>query len=138
MVDTYILHNLEVSKPLIYEEVDVIESIDSQPFRLRLIMKDGSVMIYDDISNTVYPEREIRRESDGRLTDEEWQREFSYRLNDQLSARLMNQKTLSEKTGIGEKTISKYCRGEGMPGIHNLAKIARALRCDANQLIDFL
>ena len=141
MSNSYTLHNFELSHPYIYEHTKEITQIENQPSRLRLLMNDGRVMIYDDITHTVYTERELRGESektDRPLTDDEWQAEFAYRLNDQLRARLMNQKDLSEKTGISAVTINKYCRGEGMPGIHNLAKIARALKCDANHLIDFL
>ena len=48
----------------------------------------------------------------------------------------MNQQKLSELTGISENTISNYCVGKGLPNVHNLKKICRALKCSVYELVD--
>lgn len=70
------------------------------------------------------------------MTEQEWREEFAHRLQ-VLSYRKKryNKKQLAEASGLSEKTIGRYRRGERIPDAISLSKIARALDCSVDELI---
>ena len=86
--------------------------------RIRILSKDGG-------------ETEICE-----LNDTDTKKQFAYNLYNKIRRMGMNQQKLSELTGISENTISNYCVGKGLPNVHNLKKICRALKCSVYELVD--
>lgn len=104
------------------------EYVMTGPFELMALMADGTKYLYDKLTETY---RFLPRDSHA-LTDEEIKREFTIRFRKMMKDRRMTQKELSQLTGISEQTISKYTNGTGFPTIVNLDRIAKALKCSAD------
>lgn len=105
----------------------------------KLIVKldDGDTVIYDALVTDIYRPRPTG-DWNNPMDDETWNKEFRDRLLIQMDLRGISQVELSRRTGIGKLSIHKYVNGTGLPGIHNLVKIAKALRCSPSDLIDFI
>lgn len=54
----------------------------------------------------------------------------------QMANRGMNQRALSDRSGIGERRISDYVRGQRSPNLSNLRKVCRALGLSVDALMD--
>lgn len=72
--------------------------------------------------------------SDIFLDEDEWVKEFSYRLHKKMRMVGINQDGLSELTGISRVSINKYINGKSIPSVYNLEKIAWALNCPTSEL----
>lgn len=60
---------------------------------------------------------------------------FAERLKTLIEKSDMNQKQLSEVSGITEAAISRYLHGTRMPNMVALCKMKNALGCDWDELI---
>ena len=99
-------------------------------------ISDGSKVIFDGRNKTakhIGPRPNARTE----LSEEEWLSEFSRKLKRKLSMSNITRKELSLKTGISIGTIYRYVRGERVPDIFSIKKIARALNRETVELTDF-
>ena len=65
----------------------------------------------------------------------QWRRRFQYLLNKKMNDACIDITTLSEKTGIGVKTIYNYLGQQSTPSCWNIKKIADALGCDVEELM---
>lgn len=54
----------------------------------------------------------------------------------QMAKKEMNQKALSDRSGIGERRISDYVRGQRSPSLSNLRKLCGALGLSVDGLMD--
>lgn len=99
-------------------------------------MTDGSKVIFDALDRTAIYIKP-RTDSDAELSEEEWRKEFSRKLKRKLALRNMTQKNLAVQTDISYNSISRYSRGERTPDIFIIKKIAKALNCEAAELMDF-
>lgn len=94
-------------------------------------LEDGSVIRYNHSLNAI----RVLKEYDG--TEEEWRKEFSRRLYETMADRAIGQDLLAEKTGISQKSISKYLHCEAVPSAYVASKLAKALECTPNDLIKY-
>lgn len=94
-------------------------------------LDDGSVIFYNATEHSI---RWISKEEAEFNTEESWRREFSTRLVWLMDARSVDQKQLSQMTGISQSSISCYTRGAKVPSAYSCFVIARALNCS----LDFL
>ena len=70
------------------------------------------------------------------MTEQEWREEFAHRLQVlSYQKKHYNKKQLAEASGLSEKTIGRYRRGERTPDAISISKIARALDCNVDELI---
>lgn len=102
---------------------DAIDIYENGPFELILVMDDETRWSYYDFDNTI---RKLPKGPE--LTEEEYRYEFGIRLSDILYRLGISQGELSEMTGIGYVSISRYINGSATPSFSNASKIARALR----------
>ena len=70
------------------------------------------------------------------ITDEECRDAFAYNLSDIMKTRGFGQAALAEKTGLSKAMISKYINKQSTPTLTNLMKIAYALDCEPEELMD--
>lgn len=61
------------------------------------------------------------------MTREDWMQSFGENLNEILIHKGINQRQLSEMTGISTSTISDYINGKKMPSCEFIVKIVYAL-----------
>ena len=71
------------------------------------------------------------------LDDDELRYEFSVKLMRLMQDQYMNQRQLSEATGISSVTINHYITGRNLPDFKNLRRIANALGCSVSELTYF-
>ena len=100
---------------------------------LIMVLDDGRNALYDWMDGTVRFFQKTNSIDDENI----WRLEFARRLYKKMISRCMSQHALSELTGISWITISKYMNGKSTPSLYNAEKLARALRCDINELIKF-
>ena len=73
----------------------------------------------------------------GRVREVTWMHIFRENLTRMMIEENMNQVQLSDASGISQSTISKYLNGLQMPTAINIVNLSYALRCSADDLIDF-
>lgn len=95
---------------------------------LEIKLMDGTTVIYDDIHRSA---RNLPKDSN-RITEEEFRREFGYRLRRIMEYKHVSQLELSERTDIAQYLISDYINGKRTPSSYTLDKIAKALRCSVD------
>lgn len=61
---------------------------------------------------------------------------ISKRIKCKMNILHINQRILSERTGIPKQTISRYLNGERKPTFDMIIKIASALGCSTGDLLD--
>lgn len=65
----------------------------------------------------------------------QWRRRFQYLLNKKMSDACIDITTLSEKTGIGVKTLYNYLGQHSTPSCWYIKRIADALGCKVEELM---
>ena len=70
------------------------------------------------------------------VTDDNCREIFATNLSEFMHTRGIGQAVLSERTGLSSAMISKYLNRKSTPSITNLKKIARALDCHFDELLE--
>lgn len=101
--------------------------------------KNGQVIRFDDMDKTIYYVVEHPRDEYGdyAMNEEIYRNNFSMKLRRIMRSRGVNQKLLSESTGIKSPTLSRYMTGHNLPDLRNASRICRALDCSIEDLMDF-
>lgn len=103
---------------------------------IRLTMKDGRLLDYDIITHGLRPVRNYSASAVDEITDERCRDSFVYHVTDLMTARGFTQQTLAEYTGISKGSINKYLNKNATPSMTALRKIAHALQCRLDELLD--
>lgn len=112
---------------------DIVDWYPSGQMEIAIKTGCGKRYIYDFMSRSIY--LIFDEAEDVELSEEDFNHRFSERLYYKLIRIGMSQYDLARKTGISSIMINRYCTGKSSPGIYNLLKIAKALKCSANELI---
>ena len=111
--------------------VQRVHKYDRTTYANELIVtfNDGSKLLYNDTENTIriIPEDSIN------MSEEQFKREFGYRLKRIMFEKGVTQDDLSEKTGIAQETLSRYICGKNVPSFYKIDKIAKALDCSVDE-----
>ena len=70
------------------------------------------------------------------ITDEDCRADFAMNLREQMKTKGFGQADLSERTGLSTAIISKYLLKKSTPTITSLRKIAHALECHPDELLE--
>lgn len=103
---------------------------------IRITLDDGELLDYN-IQTRAYrfvSERNVN--SDNEITDHDCRDAFASNLAEIMTMRGYGQSILAEKTGLSPAIISKYLNRKSTPTITNLRKIARALNCLPEELLE--
>lgn len=103
---------------------------------IRIEMKDGRCLDYDNISHGIRPVKNFSPSAANEITDERCMDSFSYKLTDLMNTRGFNQETLAEYSGVSKGSINKYINKKSTPSITAFRKIAHALQCTLDELLD--
>lgn len=71
------------------------------------------------------------------MTRHQWKKEFSKRLKNRMDELCINQTELSERTGIPNNSICMYVNGKTIPQAIAIPKLAKELKLNVSDLIDF-
>lgn len=104
-------------------------------FELTIELINGDIIYYDiaDEMITKYLTKDKRKDVTD-MSDDEYRCMFSSTLKRKLYDLRMTQRDLADVTDINEMSISNYINGKTIPTFINMAKIAKALKCD---VVDF-
>ena len=123
------LDNLELYYP------DVLDKIDSWyisgSWELTLKLEDESVWIFDGRENLL---RKIEELED--ISQEVYTREFSFRLYRRMRDAGYSPESLGEKVNLSKMTIYRYLNGTTIPNGFIIMKLANALKCSPDRLLD--
>lgn len=67
----------------------------------------------------------------------EWRRCFRNKLDRLIRKNHMSNRKLAEAAGVSSATISFYRAGKSLPNAYTITRIAKALHCTTNALLDF-
>lgn len=95
------------------------------------VMNNGRKVQYDSLRDNVryLPDDPIN------MTDEEYKAEFAHRVRYAMLKEGINQLELANLSGVPQGVLSGYLSGKNMPSLSNIAKIATALHCSADEFI---
>lgn len=103
---------------------------------IRVMMRDGSMYDYDNISKSVRKVKDDRALTKDDLSDEQCRESFAYHLAEMMNIRGYTQRTLSDYTGISVGAINAYLNKTKTASATNLRRIAYALDCSIAELMD--
>ena len=69
------------------------------------------------------------------MTEVEWRAEFAKRLQRKMDRQGIDQRRLSQLTGLSEGAISKYISGQRTPKIYSVVLIAKALNSSLYEIM---
>lgn len=118
-------------------EVDNVKDYRPRGDRgIRIEMLDGRQIDYDSITHSIRPVREYHPNTISDITDDYCRDAFVCRLNELMGLKGFTQQTLAEYTGISKGSINKYINKQTTPSMTALRKIAYALQCSMDELLD--
>lgn len=100
------------------------------PSELVVTLDDGSSYLYEDSEGSI---RRLPKDKYN-MTENEYKREFGFRLRKLMFSRGFTQTSLADATGLNQAQISSYANGKNSPSYYNAAKIAKALECSLDDL----
>ena len=119
---------------------DEVESWRSVTDReIVVYLTNGDIMRFNGMLNTFgYLKRhEVDERGNYTMSDADYKLAFSEKVRRLMNSIDVNQKWLSEETGISQVSISHYLTGKSLPDCRNLSRIANALRCSVSELTYF-
>lgn len=126
-----IFHNFELYFPsMARKAADYYLSDDSE---ITVVMEDDSRVKFDNYMQTVrcispYPENP---------DEERWRKEFSYKLLKKMNKQSLSQQGLAEVSGVSQCSINRYLNQKSTPTVFAASKLAKALGCTVDDLLDF-
>lgn len=105
-------------------------------YSIRITFDNGEQIDYNIRTKTYREVREYFVNDPDDVTDEMCREIFSANLAEMMRSKGFSQPELSARTGLSTATISKYLRKLATPSITNLEKIAHALNCDRDDLLE--
>ena len=116
------LHFPDLAQRMVDDRVDGI-------YGFIITLDTGEHVLYDPAEHIV---RFLPMDSNN-MSEEECRLEFGRRLRRKMQSKGITQGMLSEKTGLYQSQISKYMRGETLPGFYAIDRIAKALDCSIDE-----
>lgn len=125
--------------PMIFEGRDISSINTLAPDLLKVTyVDDGSWILYDDVLKSVryISTHKANQVRSGRLRPNAWLYSFSILFNRALSKHHVTQREVSERSGLSERIISEYSNGSTAPSVYKLYKLANAIGCNPDELIN--
>lgn len=119
-----------------YLAKDVVKCTPKHVNAIRMTFSDGSMVDYNIRSHSYRDVPEYYIASPDDITDELCREIFAANLVDIMKVKGFGQPDLAARTGLSTATISKYMRKQATPSITNLEKIAHALNCSRDELME--
>ena len=105
-------------------------------YAIRITFKNGEQIDYNIRTRSYREVHEYFVNDPDDVTDESCREIFAANLAEMMRSKGFGQPELSARTGLSTATISKYLRKLATPSITNLEKIAHALNCDRDDLLE--
>lgn len=108
------------------KEEDIEDIRELNEWDLLIIFRDGKKVMFDRFTGY---HKNIFYNNINEITEEQEKKEFAYRLRSLMGRKMITQEQLAEMINVTQAMISKYVRGESIPSIMILRKIAKVLGC---------
>lgn len=115
---------------------DICECRPKNLNAIRITLRNGRQFDYNGQTKTHREVREYYTAKPDDVTDESCREIFASNLAELMRMKGFGQPELSERTGLSTASISKYLRKKATPTITNLEKIAHALNCSRDELLE--
>ena len=115
---------------------DVVECVPKHLNAIRVTYSDGGRMDYNGATHTYRDVPEYYCSSPDDVQDDVIRETFAGNLAEIMRMKGFDQVDLAERTGLTTAAISKYLRKKATPSITSLEKIAYALNCSRDELLD--
>jgi DNA-binding XRE family transcriptional regulator len=126
--DKYLYEQVLGMRPCIKEsDISFIHAMNSD--ELLIVYKDGKRYIYEPFMN-----RERKDSTNGDMTEEEFKKEFSFRLQLAMERKGISQEELAVSIGTTQQVVSLYINGKRIPNSIKIARMARVLKCPIDYL----
>ena len=103
---------------------------------IRVTLDDGSQYDFGGVEIGTRRVVEYTPDRLDEITDERCRDSFVYRLTELMEIRGFNQQTLAEYSGLSKGAINNYLNKKSTPSFTAARRIAYALGCSVNELID--
>lgn len=111
----------------------MVDWYSTDRYEIVAILDDGMKLTYNYLTGKI----RFLKDSESKITEEDWVKDFSMILRQKIFLRGMSQGDLSEATGISKVSISKYMTGKSIPSYYNMTKIAQALECSVSEFTNY-
>ena len=119
--------------PSFYEST--VECIPSGRYCILATLKDGSVVEFNSLDNTIRDVTKFYdRDTSVSFDEETWRKEFGHKLRKAITSKGVNQDKLADALGISRQMLTRYVRGTSTPSGYNLSRLAEVLECDVREL----
>ena len=98
---------------------------------VKIFYKDGTKAIYHNMMRTL---RGFRKNNG---SESEWKRDFRDELVERMYDCGYTQESFANAIGVTQPTLSNYLNKRAVPSGYIISKMARALHCTPNDLIQF-
>ena len=129
MLDEFIRHRPDLAEEIRECKPKHLHAIRITLFNGRRFDYNGRTKTYREIYGCHPTESDV-------ITDEACREIFATNLAEIMRLKGFGQPELSERTGLSTASISKYLRKKATPTITNLERIANALNCSRDELMD--
>ena len=119
-----------------YFKNDVAKCIPKNTNSIRVILRDGRKIDYNVVTHTYRDVPDFYDACKNDVTDEYCRDIFASNLIELMKAKGFSQPELAKKTGLSVASISKYMKKQATPTITSLEKIAYALNCSRDDLLE--
>ena len=119
-----------------YYEEHVAKVVPKNTNSIRVILEDGRKIDYNIRTRTCRNVPDFYDSCKDDVTDEYCRDIFASNLIELMKMKGFNQPELSKRTGLSIATISKYMKKQATPTITSLEKIAYALNCSRDDLME--
>ena len=103
---------------------------------IRITLRNGEVIDYNIQTNSCRFVAQSLVEKTADVTDNDCREVFAANLAEAMVTKGIGQAVLAERTGLSSACISKYLHKKSTPTITQVEKIARALGCHRDDLLD--
>lgn len=112
---------------------DIIEIRELNEWDLLIEFKNGRKVVYDRFTGY---HKDIFYNDINEITEAQEKQEFAYRLRSLMGRNRITQEQLAEEIGTSQIMISRYVRGETLPNIITVRKIAKVLNCSIDDFFN--
>lgn len=117
---------------------EIIQCQPKHSHAIRVTLKNGDQIDYNlrTHSSRYRNADQVFDASPDDITDDDCRADFSMNLYEQMKTKGFGQVDLAERTGLSTAMISKYLTRKATPTITSLRKIAYALECHPDELLE--
>lgn len=102
---------------------------------LLIILSDGEVYEYNDMHGSIRQLKSLDAFGYEEGDEEYYRQNLGRKLDKILQTKCIPQEDLAKACGVSQVTISNYIRGVREPNYNMLIKIAKALKCNLDDLV---